>query len=84
MIRGQASKAKSTIRLTAVVVASNFAGHTGWYAFESISHSTGLNPEVLVGIIGGPIGIPVAIILLMSVDKAERKCKATEERIKAP
>lgn len=62
---------KHGTRVVLLVLVGQFAGHTGWYAFEHLATATGLNPHAVVAIASGPIGIPVAVVLVVAFSIAE-------------
>lgn len=63
------------VRMTTILLAGHFAGHSAWYAFSHATHAVGLDPAA-VSAVSGPAGIPVAIVVVLGGTKAEERLRA--------
>lgn len=78
-VRSDIAAIRHSIRLVVVVLTTNVIAHTGWYTFEYLGHATGVNPAVIVGVMSGPIGVPIAVVMLVFVDRIETSVRAKDK-----
>lgn len=60
-----------------MVILGQFAGHTGWYAFEHLAAATGVNPQTFVAVVSGPFAIPLTVVIVVVFSIGEDKVHET-------
>lgn len=63
------------VRTGTALLASNFAGHTVWYAFSHAAHATGIDPELVAGVATGPASLPIAIVIIIGGTRIEDRLR---------